>query len=69
MQEISENSEAGQGSSFYWQRFVSTGKVEDYLRYSRFGESQETVQRQSGAEPNAGYDYGYGNDIETDAYR
>ncbi|MBO5283296.1 MAG: hypothetical protein J6B43_09250 [Lachnospiraceae bacterium] len=69
MQEISESSEAGQGSSFYWQRFVSTGRVEDYLRYSNCGESQQAVQRQSGAELHAGIYHGNGNDIETDAYR
>ncbi len=69
MLEISESGEAGQGSSFYWQRFVSTGRVEDYLRYSNCGELQQAVLRQSGAELYAGIYHGNGNDIETDAYR
>ncbi len=68
MQEIAESSGAEAGSNFYWQRFVSTGRVEDYLRYSSYGESQRAVQ-QSGAERHAGIYHGNGNDIETDAYR
>lgn len=64
MQETAEGSRA-----MYWQRFVSTGRVEDYLRYSCGGGQQETVQGKSGADPYAGFYHSDGNDIEADAYR
>lgn len=69
MQEISESSSTGYSSVSYWQRFVSTGKVEDYLRYSCCGEPQEALQGEAGADPHAGFYHGNRNDIETDAYR
>ncbi len=68
MQEISESGDAG-CSSIYWQRFISTGRVEDYLQYSGCSRSGEILQGQSGADPYAGFYHGNGNDIETDAYR
>lgn len=64
MQETTENSRAR-----YWQRFVSTGKVEDYLQYSCHAALRENGGRQSGADPDAGFYNSDGNDIETDAYR
>lgn len=63
-QETAEGSRAG-----YWQRFVSTGRVEDYLRYSRSAGMQENRQGKSGADPYAGFYHSDGNGIETDAYR
>ncbi len=64
VRETAEGSRAG-----YWQRFVSTGRVEDYLRYSRGAGVQETIRGKSGADPYAGFYHSDGNDIETDAYR
>ncbi len=64
MRETAENSRAR-----YWQRFVSTGKVEDYLQYSCGMTPRETMERKSGAVPDAGFYNGNRNDIETDAYR
>lgn len=64
MRETAENSRAR-----YWQRFVSTGKVEDYLQYSCGMGRQGIMERQSGADPDAGFYNSNGNDIETDAYR
>lgn len=53
----------------YWQRFESTGKVEDYLRYACGAGIQEAMRGKSGADPYAGFYHSDGNDIETDAYR
>lgn len=64
MQETAENSRAR-----YWQRFESTGRVEDYLRYTCGGGAREVMDGRSGADPNAGFYYSNRNDIETDAYR
>lgn len=64
MRETAESSRAR-----YWQRFASTGKVEDYLQYSCGKEAQETMGGKSGADPDAGFYNSNGNDIETDAYR
>lgn len=64
MRETSESSRTR-----YWQRFVSTGKVEDYLQYSCGKGAQETMIEMSGADPDAGFYNSNGNDIETDAYR
>ncbi len=64
MRETTESSRAR-----YWQRFVNTGKVEDYLQYSCGGGEQEYVDGKVGANPDAGFYNSNGNDFETDAYR
>lgn len=61
----------------YWKRFMSSGKVEDYLSYSgvrmadvRQGtEEQRKQEMQKGERPYAGSDYGDRNGIKSDAYR
>lgn len=63
-QETAESSRAR-----YWQRFESTGRVEDYLRYSCSAGISETMRGRSGADPYAGFYHSDGNDIEADAYR
>lgn len=64
MQETAENSRAR-----YWQKFESTGRVEDYLQYTCGGGAREVASGRSGVGPDAGFHYSDGNDIETDAYR
>lgn len=64
MRETAENSRTR-----YWQRFESTGRVEDYLRYTCGGGTGETIYGKSGANPNAGFHYSDRNDIKTDACR
>lgn len=67
----------------YWQQFLNSGKVEDYLSYSR--ESREGIcegasrqdyvaaddrrEQEKGENPYAGSDYSDGNDLKSDAYR
>ena len=61
----------------YWKQFESSGKVEDYLSYSRVRGSdpaQDAGERrkqemQKGEMPYAGSDYGNRNGIKSDAYR
>lgn len=64
MQETAESSRVK-----YWQRFESTGRVEDYLRYSCSAEIPETKRGKSGADPYAGLYHSDRNDTEADAYR
>lgn len=63
MRETAESSRAR-----YWQRFESTGRVEDYLRYTCGGGPRKPWGK-SEADPHAGFYYSNRNDIETDAYR
>jgi len=56
----------------YWQQFTSSGKIEDYLTYSRAKEEQNTnctQERKEGERPYAGSNYGDRNDFKSDAYR
>ncbi|MCM1118222.1 MAG: hypothetical protein NC543_02535 [bacterium] len=53
----------------YWQRFESTGRVEDYLRYSCGEGIPEAMRGNSGADPYAGLYHSDRNDTEADAYR
>ncbi len=56
----------------YWQQFVGSGKIEDYLTYSRAKEEQNINCKQEGKEgekPYAGSNYGNRNDLKSDAYR
>lgn len=64
MQETAESSRVK-----YWQRFESTGRVEDYLRYSCGEGAQDAMRAKPGADPYAGLYYSDGNDTKTDAYR
>lgn len=55
----------------YWQEFVNTGKIEDYLSYvgqqDYPGEDMESQRNQSGADPYAGIHMCNRNDIEANA--
>ncbi|MBQ7954219.1 MAG: hypothetical protein IJ282_00560 [Lachnospiraceae bacterium] len=56
----------------YWQQFTVSGKIEDYLNYSRMKqeESKSAAKgEQKGERPYAGSDYGNRNDFKSDAYR
>lgn len=56
----------------YWQQFACSGKIEDYLTYSRFLEEQGAdcmQEAKEGERPYAGSDYGNRNDFKSDAYR
>lgn len=57
----------------YWQQFLSSGKIEDYLSYSRVNKQDYAVgrnrEKQEGENPYAGSSYGDGNDLKSDAYR
>lgn len=55
-----------------WERFVSTGRIEDYLLYSRHRQpsgGEETGGCRAGENPHAGVYQCNRNHIETDAYR
>lgn len=52
----------------YWQQFLTSGKVEDYLSYSRTRQEKLREQKE-GENPHAGCDYSDGNDLKSDAYR
>lgn len=47
----------------YWEQFLSTGKIDDYLAYRE----DEAVQPEEdmGAKPDAGTGQGYRNDIKS----
>lgn len=57
----------------YWQKFETTGKVEDYLKYCSDSKSLDTLsenkEKTLEVNPYAGTDMCYGNSVETDAYR
>lgn len=56
----------------YWKQFISSGKIEDYLTYSRISREEETAGRQTkqeGVSPYAGSSDGNGNHLKPDAYR
>ncbi len=67
----------------YWQQFLSSGKVEDYLSYSRmnqedmqagvsrqnFAAAENRREQEKGENPYAGSYYSDGNDLKSDAYR
>lgn len=67
----------------YWQQFLSSGKVEDYLSYSRMSQEDLTAgvsrqdfmatenrrEQEKGENPYAGSYYSDGNDLKSDAYR
>ena len=56
----------------YWQQFACSGKIEDYLTYSKAREEQNTdcpQEAKEGERPYAGSDYGNRNDFKSDAYR
>lgn len=60
-------------SSNYWQQFVCTGKIEDYLSYvngeNSPGNGQDTEKERAGADPYAGIHMCDRNDTQTNAYR
>ncbi len=51
----------------YWQQFLNTGKVDDYLSYLKQKEINEPAKK--GEYPNAGTFQCYGNDIEGGTFR
>jgi len=57
----------------YWQQFLSSGKVEDYLSYSRMSQedlvAENRREQEKGENPYAGSYYSDGNDLKSDAYR
>lgn len=53
----------------YWQQFVQTGSVEDYLFYARAGEEQEEMQEEAGARQDAGIHICNRHDFEADSCR
>ena len=55
----------------YWQQFLSTGSIEDYLHFKNVQmENGEASERKSmGEYPDAGIYYRYGNYIEDSPYR
>lgn len=56
-----------------WQRFASTGKVQDYLQYrsclEKCGCDPKEVGAQQGVNPYAGINHCNRNHTEADAYR
>ena len=57
----------------YWQQFTNSGRIQDYLSYiTGKQQTKNTDCRQPMSEgdyPYAGFCYGNGNDIKSDAYR
>ena len=55
----------------YWKQFAGSGKVEDYLAYSRAIRQENAVGecRQEGEHSYAGNDHSNRNDLKSDAYR
>lgn len=51
----------------YWQQFLNTGKIEDYLFYKKREEAVQTVQE--GEHPHAGANQCYRNDFKSGAFR
>ncbi|MCI8353471.1 MAG: hypothetical protein HFI47_00070 [Lachnospiraceae bacterium] len=51
----------------YWQRFLNTGRVDDYLSYLTHREIDGTEKE--GENPNAGTFHSYRDDIEGGAFR
>lgn len=55
-----------------WNRFYSTGRIEDYLQYAVCRDATGTQNKQTGQvgdSPHAGFYTSDGNYIKTDAYR
>lgn len=55
-----------------WNRFLSTGRIEDYLQYAACKNAvdvQNKLTGQVGDSPHAGFYTSDGNYIKTDAYR
>lgn len=55
-----------------WNRFCSTGRIEDYLQYAVCRDAadiQNKLTGQVGDSPHAGFYTSNGNHIEADAYR
>lgn len=53
----------------YWQQFMASGKVEDYLRYARLKEANETSKETLGEDPYAGLVFRDRDGVEPDSYR
>lgn len=53
--------------SIYWQRFLNTGRVDDYLSYLTQKEKDEA--KKEGENPNAGTFHSYRDDIEGGTFR
>lgn len=51
----------------YWQQFLNTGKVDDYLSYLAHRRAEEPKEK--GEYPDAGTDAGYRNHIESGTFR
>lgn len=51
----------------YWQQFLNTGKVEDYLSYKHQEVAEQSVQK--GDHPHAGTGQCYRNDFKSGAFR
>ena len=51
----------------YWQQFLNTGKVDDYLSYLAHERTEE--QREEGEHPDAGTGACYRNNIEGGTFR
>lgn len=55
----------------YWQQFIHTGRIDDYLAYKEqeSGRCKDIQQEDSGVRQNAGIYMCNRNDTQTDAYR
>ena len=53
----------------YWQQFVQTGSVEDYLFYAKAEKDGKTQEAEAGARQDAGIHICNRNDIEADTCR
>lgn len=51
----------------YWEQFLNTGKVKDYLTYRETESTEKSEEK--GAHPNAGTDQCYRVDIEGGTFR
>ena len=53
----------------YWQQFMASGKVEDYLRYACLKEAKEASKETLGENPYAGLVFRDRDGVEPDSYR
>lgn len=53
----------------YWEQFLSSGKIDDYLAYREDGEGSDNRKEDEGVGPDAGTGQCYRDDIKSRAGR